>query len=376
MSRPSKHQTAAAGRRRTHQLSPHREAELIPLMPEREYAAFRADVGARGLQEPIEITAAGVVLDGRQRLRAARELGLETVSVRVLAVEDELDYMLRAAILRRQLSASQRAALVVELRQYRQLRAGARKRQRANLAQMTEVATLPPRGKTRELASGWAGVSARTVQDAATVEQHDRALFERVKHGQVSAPLAARQVRRRLRDEKLPAPPPLPEGPFALIYADPPWQLGHPDSPHAPENHYPTLPLAEIRALKVPAAEDAVLFLWAVSSLLPETLEVMRAWGFQYKTNLVWVKPSIGPGAWLRNRHELLLVGIRGGFSPPEPEDRCDSVIQATRRRHSEKPIDAYERIERMYPSASKLELFARGAPRPGWAAWGNEVER
>src|SRR6266545_7227895 len=161
----SRKQSNLTPHRCVEELAPHPEADRIPVMAEPEFEAFRADVAERGLLEPIEITAEGIVLDGRQRLRAARELGLETVSVRVLAVEDELDYMLRAAILRRQLSASQRAALVVELRQYRQLRAGARKRQRANLAQMTEVATLPPRGKTRELASGWAGVSARTVQD-------------------------------------------------------------------------------------------------------------------------------------------------------------------------------------------------------------------
>src|SRR6266540_904567 len=150
MSRPSKHQTTAAVRRRTHELSPHREAELIPVMPEKEYEAFRLDVAARGIQVPIEITAGDVVLDGRQRLRAARELGLETVPVRVVEVEDELDYMFRAAILRRQLTASQRAALVVERDEYRELQAGARERQRANLAQATEGATSPPRGKTRD----------------------------------------------------------------------------------------------------------------------------------------------------------------------------------------------------------------------------------
>jgi N6-adenosine-specific RNA methylase IME4 len=174
----------------------------------------------------------------------------------------------------------------------------------------------------------------------------------------------------------LAGPPPLPQGPFDLLYADPPWQLGHPDSPHAPENHYPTLPLEEIKALKVPAAEDALLFLWAVTALLPEALEVIAAWGFSYKSCLVWVKDWIGPGTWLRNRHELLLVGRRGDHRPPDPEDRVDSVLEAPRGRHSEKPAEVYELLERMYPRASKLELFARGAPRAGWAAWGNEVDQ
>jgi N6-adenosine-specific RNA methylase IME4 len=344
-------------------------------MPAAEYAAFRADIDRRGLQVPLEVTERGIVLDGRQRLRAALELGLERVPVLVVAPVDELDHMLRAAILRRQLSASQKAALVLELEQeqYVQLRGEAAERQRANLKQSTEVATLPPRGKTSELAAGWAGVGARTLQDAATVKQHDPQLFEQVKQGRLGAADAARRVRRALRDQALPAPAPLPQGPFELIYADPPWQLGGADSDRAPENHYPTMPLADIEALTVPAAEDALLFLWAVSSLLPQAFAVMQAWGFDYRTSLVWVKDKIGLGSWVRHRHELLLVGRRGSFPAPDPADRPDSVIEAARGRHSQKPACVYELLERMYPRASKLELFARTS-RPGWSAWGNQL--
>lgn len=102
----------------------------------------------------------------------------------------------------------------------------------------------------------------------------------------------------------------------------------------------------------------------------------MEAWGFEYRANEVWVKPSIGMGVWTRNRHELLLIGRRGKASPPEPKARLDSVIEARRGRHSEKPACVYERLERLYPQLSKLELFARGKVRPGWTAWGNEVEQ
>ena len=358
-----------------HELDLHPQAERVPAMPADEYTAFRADIEKRGVLVPLEITEGGTVLDGRQRLRAATELGLESVPVQIVAPVDELDYMLRAAILRRHLSPSQRAALVLELEEYRQLRAEARTRQRGNLKQAPEVASSPPRGKTREEAAGWAGIGARTLQDAATVQAHDPEAFEQVKAGELGAALAARRVRRALRDRALPAPPPLPEGPFELIYADPPWQLGNPDGPQAPENHYPTMPNEAICALSVPAADEAVLFLWSVSCMLREAIEVIEAWGFVCKTSLCWVKPSIGPGVWLRNRHELLLVGRKGDYRPPEPEDRCDSVLEAPRGRHSQKPVAVYELIERMYPRASKLELFARST-RPGWAAWGKEAPR
>src|SRR4051812_42287416 len=144
-------------------LAAHAEAARIPVMPEEDYRAFRADVDARGLRVPIEINDENVVLDGRQRLRAARDLGHESVQVRIVEAADEVDYMLRAAVLRRHLQPGQRAALVVEFEGYDVLRREARERQRANLRQASEVATLPPRGKTRDAGAHWAGVSARTV---------------------------------------------------------------------------------------------------------------------------------------------------------------------------------------------------------------------
>jgi N6-adenosine-specific RNA methylase IME4 len=180
-------------------------------------------------------------------------------------------------------------------------------------------------------------------------------------------------VRRALRDQALQPPPPLPAGLIELIYADPPWQLGNPDSAHAPENHYPTMALEEIAALELPTADDCLLLLWAVNCRLPQALELIEAWGFEYKTNLVWVKQRIGLGFWVRNRHELLLLATRGRFPLPDPHDCPDSVLEAPRGRHSQKPAGFYERIERAWPQASKLELFARCA-RPGWVAWGNEL--
>ena len=281
-----------------------------------------------------------------------------------------------AALKRRHLRASQRAAVAVELDTYRQARDEAEARRIANLKQnATDEAAFPPRGRTREIAADIANVSPRTIQDAITVHEHDPDLFARIKAGEIAADQAARRIRRQLSDAQLPPPPPPPEGPFDLIYADPPWQLGHPDSRYAPENHYPCMPLEEIKALTVPAADNAVLFLWAVNQLLPEALEVIAAWGFGYVANLAWVKPSIGLGVWTRNRHELLLVGRRGKLSPPEPDERPDSVIEAKRGRHSAKPESVYALIETGYPTLSKLELFHRGRPRPGWTAWGNQTD-
>jgi N6-adenosine-specific RNA methylase IME4 len=355
-------------------LRPHPQAGLVPALAGAQLEALQADVERRGLLVPLEVTAAGVVLDGRARLRVAAALSLEQVPVRVVAPADEREHMLLAALRRQHLSPSQRAALALTLAEVQRVQAAARERRLANLRQSPEVAELPPRGeKTRELAARIGGVSPRTVQDAQTVLAGDPVMFERVKRGEIAVDHAARKVRRARRDAEIRPPRPLSQGPFALIYADPAWQLGTPDSVKAPERHYPTLDLGELKALRPPAAEDGVLFLWAVNKLLPEALELMGAWGFCYRTNLVWVKDRIGLGIWARNRHELLLCGVRGSFSPPEPDERPDSVIQAPRRKHSQKPECVYELLERAYPLASKLELFAR-ATRPGWTAWGNQV--
>ncbi|HUP22980.1 MAG TPA: MT-A70 family methyltransferase [Thermoanaerobaculia bacterium] len=361
--------------RRSSALRLHPQATLVPELSIAEYRGLCSSIAEHGILVPLDVTHEGVVLDGRARLKAARELGLELVPVRIVEPSDPVTYLVRVAIERRNLSASQKAAIAVRFADYEAMREENRARQRANLRQNAEVATLPPRGKSCELVADIAGVSPRTAQDVITVYEHDSELFEKVVAGTIDAAPAARRVRRLRRDASLSPAPPLPDGPFDVILADPPWQMGSPDSPSAPEQHYPTLGVSEIKAHAVPAAENAVLFLWAVNCLLPEALEVMEAWGFTYKAQIVWVKDRPGTGNWVRNQHELLLIGRKGSFPAPDPEDRVASVVSAKRGRHSQKPACVYELIERMYPHASKLELFARGKARPGWVFWGNEVE-
>jgi N6-adenosine-specific RNA methylase IME4/ParB-like chromosome segregation protein Spo0J len=357
-------------------LTPHPRRAIVPALGEDEYRSLRAHIQFQGLREPLHVDQEGLILDGHHRLRAALELGLRQVAVRIVGPLDPVEYMVTAAVEPRQLAPSQLAALAVDLDEYWQERGQALARSAANLRRgSSEVVQVPPRGKTRAFAAARFGVGERTIQDAATVKAADPLLFEQIKQGTRAARNAAQQVRKARRYEAIGEAPPLPTGPFDLIYADPPWQLGAPASPSAPEQHYPTMKVEEICALELPVADDAVLFLWAVSSRLGEALRVVERWGFACKTSFVWVKPSIGPGVWARNRHELLLVGRRGDWPPPEPEDRCDSVIEAPRGRHSQKPALASELIERMYPRAAKLELFARSA-RPGWARWGKEAPR
>lgn len=164
---------------------------------------------------------------------------------------------------------------------------------------------------------------------------------------------------------------------FNLIYADPPWEYEFvPAETRAIENHYPTMDLERIKALDVQsvAADDCMLFMWATSPKLAEAMEVIQAWGFTYRTCAVWVKDRIGNGHYFRQRHELLLLAKKGDMRSPEPANRPDSVIEAPRGKHSEKPEEVYELIEAMYPEYRKIELFSRNA-RQGWLGWGNQYD-
>lgn len=168
---------------------------------------------------------------------------------------------------------------------------------------------------------------------------------------------------------------------YAILYVDPPWQYeGAESGTRQIENQYGTMPLDDIKRLKVPAADDAVLFFWVTSPKLADGLAVLRAWEFDYRTCMVWVKDKIGMGYYARQQHELLLIAKRGELPVPAPENRPSSVFDGTRSEHSAKPEHVYELIEAMYPEYERsedatdfCELFARGT-RKGWAPWGNEV--
>jgi N6-adenosine-specific RNA methylase IME4 len=125
------------------------------------------------------------------------------------------------------------------------------------------------------------------------------------------------------------------------------------------------------------AATDCVLFLWATAPMLKDALRVMAAWGFAYKSHIVWHKlrpgAARGPGYWVTGEHELLLIGTRGNVPAPAPGTQSPSVIAAPVGEHSEKPEAFARLIESYFPNLPKVELNARRA-RPGWVTWGNEA--
>ena len=134
--------------------------------------------------------------------------------------------------------------------------------------------------------------------------------------------------------------------------------------------------LDDIKSLDVDGIthDDGILYIWATSPKLREALEVIDAWGFEYKTQMIWDKEHIGMGYWTRGRHEILLIATKGNPPAPKPEHRWDSVQVEARREHSRKPEWTYEMIEQQWGDAAKLEMFAR-TERAGWSTFGNETD-
>jgi N6-adenosine-specific RNA methylase IME4 len=173
---------------------------------------------------------------------------------------------------------------------------------------------------------------------------------------------------------------------YTTILADPPWQFQNRTGKIAPEHkrlmRYPTMKLQEIMDLPVQllTTEKAHLYLWVPNALLQEGLNVMKAWGFQYKTNIIWHKvrkdgepDGRGVGFYFRNTTEILLFGIKGSLRTLDPGRSQVNIIKSMKQEHSRKPEQQYGLIEKCSPGPF-LELFARGG-RNGWETWGDQAD-
>ena len=163
---------------------------------------------------------------------------------------------------------------------------------------------------------------------------------------------------------------------YRCIVADPPWhESGGGRIKRGADRHYPLMKTHEIAALMSRlvgelAEPDCHLWLWVTDNHLRGGLAVLDAVGFRYIRTLAWVKPSIGLGYYLRGQHELCLLAVRGTLAPLGRS--VPSVVRGPKRRHSQKPDEAFSAIERVSPGP-RIELFAR-AERVGWETWGDEV--
>lgn len=356
----------------------HDVANIFPLMNGDEFDALKADIAKNGQREPIWMWQ-DKIIDGRNRWRACADLGLVPVTREWDGNGSLVAFVVSLNLHRRHLSSSQRAAVAVDM--LPMLEAEAKENMRAGgMARQQGLQRIEnPERHSAQQAAELTGTNRQYVADMKKLKAEEPETFEKVRDGELTVSRAMLGIRRAERLEKIiagNAPLPNASQKYNLIYADPPWQYEHIETEsRAIENQYPTMPLYDICNLPVAdlCANDCVLFLWATSPKLAEAMAVLGAWGFDYRTCMVWVKDKIGMGYYARQQHELLLIAVKGSLPTPEPANRPSSVIEAPRGVHSRKPEVVYELLERMYPEVPKIELFCR-TPREGWAVWGNQA--
>jgi len=330
-----------------------------------------------GLLHPIVVEDDYNLIAGRRRLEACRSLGWKNIPVHVVPLKDIILGELHENTVRKGFTISEMVDIQRAIEpEIKSKTIKGRPKKGANFAPLSK-------GKVRVNVAKFVGISHTTLKKAEKIVEAAESdpetfgdILEDVDSGKTSVHHAYTKVKRRQRHEN---PPPLPEGIFDVILADPPWPYYLPLR-GAPDAHYKTMSIDDICNLEVEGvsiqekiADDAILFLWATNPQNKVAHEVIESWGFTYVTNIAWVKDRWGTGYYVRGKHELLLIAKRGDIPPPIEEVRPSSVLNAPVREHSRKPDEVYYLMEKMYPNRRYLELFARNG-REGWTSWGLEA--
>lgn len=377
----------------------HPLSQIFPLIEGQEFDDLVADIQKHGVREPIWLFE-GSIIDGRNRYRASAVAGADC-PMREYTGDDPASFVVSLNLKRRHLNEGQRAMVAAKLENLKQGRPDKDANLHLSREDAADMLNVSPRSVAsakvvhergapelaRAVEQGKVSVSA--AADVATKPHEEQR--EIVARGEKEILEAAKAIRAEKavvrREERLDKLAEISKGNaeldtsqrYPIIYADPPWRYENPPmggTNRSIENHYPTMTLEEICALPVAdlATDDAMLYLWATAPKLAECMQVITAWGFEYRTNIVWDKEAIGMGYHARNQHEILLIAKRGDIPPPQAGMQPSSVHREKRTEHSAKPVFYYEMIETAYPQLPKIELFCR-SPREGWAVWGNQSD-
>ena len=379
-------------------LEDHPIATVFPLLDEGGVESLSQSIKNQGLLEPI-LLYEGKILDGRNRYRACMAAGVEVRTADFEGTATEaIEHVWAVNRERRHLTPSQAAAAEV-LREemhnsYAPVREAAKERQREQGKRGAEGGRGKTKTPTQQTGEGKERHERETntarAKAAGTNPEYLRAMekirkthpdkFDEVRTGKKKITQVLREIR---QEEARANVKPLPDGKYRVLYADPPWKYGDPlniskdglgESYGPADAHYPQMNIAELCALPIKdlAADDAALFLWTTVPLAEEAFKVVRAWGFDYKTEFVWDKVKHNMGHYSSVRHEKLLLCTRGSCLP-DVSKKFDSVQSIERGKHSEKPEEFRQIIDTIYPQGPRIELFARREVE-GWRMWGASV--
>ncbi|MDD5017167.1 MAG: MT-A70 family methyltransferase [Eubacteriales bacterium] len=352
---------------------------LIPPLTADEYNQLEKSVISEGCRDAL-IVWNGTLIDGHNRYTICAKNGISfTTADKVFENREKVkEWIILNQFGRRNLSAYDRSVLALKLKE---LFAGKAKEnlraagENTKPFQNSEKAFIKESVNTTKTLANIAGVSHDTIAKVQKIEEKATSeVKEKIRNGKLSINKAYINVKREEVKEQAKIIEP-PKGKYRIIYADPPWQYGNTMETGNAEFHYPTMPLKDICELPIKelAEDNAVLFLWVTSPMLEESFEVIKAWGFKYKTSFIWDKVGHGQGYYNSVRHELLLVCTRGSCLPDNYK-MYDSVFTIEKsRKHSEKPKEFRQMIDDIYTHGNKIELFSRKRI-DGWTVWGNEA--
>lgn len=356
----------------------HRFADIFPMIEGEQLEQLKADIKEHGLLQPI-VMFEGKILDGRNRYKACKELGL-TPREEIYAGTKPLEFVVSLNLKRRHLKPDQRAVLAQEVMPM--LEEEARKRMTKGINQYTPMEKIPQgnKGLASEKAGKLFDVNEKYIRDIKKLkEQGKETIIEEIKLGHKSLV----DVKKEARTEKLiqqrkeieETVLEQPTGDFDVIVIDPPWDYGT-DENYNPVSFrgttpYPTMTEQQIRNIKLPEKENTVLWLWTTNRFLKESFNLLELWGYEYKTMLTWDKEQMGIGKWLRSQTEHCLLAIKG--KPFFNNTKYPTILKEKRTTHSTKPEGFYLMVDEIC-AGRKLDYFAR-KPREGWEVYGDEVK-
>ena len=343
-----------------------------------EIESLKQSIKEVGLINPITINKAKKLLAGRRRFQAVKELGWKEVDCRILPSEDALSdfkIAIEENLKRKPLEDSEVRSAIAQYDELKRKIEGSAPHggDRKSKNQVSNIDAWSTDKTAKDL-----GISSGSVRQAIQAE-------EAVKKDPSLAPLKTKDILRQEKIKKHKAQP-LPTKKFRVIYADPPWKYDvdlSSGSTRSPENNYGSMDLAALKEfgekVKEFSYKDCILFMWITAPKLNWMNDVLEAWGFEYKTNLIWDKIKPNMGHYSSVRHEILIVAGKGTCAPICDGKTIQSIdsVQSIEKsnKHSEKPVEFRKIIEKLYPDYKKIELFARGVAPDGWTFWGDQVD-
>jgi N6-adenosine-specific RNA methylase IME4 len=341
-----------------------------------------ANIGEVGLLQPISVTSDGRLIGGRRRIEAFKVVGRTDIPVHVVDIDAVVRGEFAENAHRKDFTPSELVAIGREVERVERDRAKERKAHDGRPGKLPERQTGDARDKVamRLGVSGRHYEKAKAIVDAAEAEpeKFGKLLADMDRTGRVNGVfkrLKVTQQAEQIRAE----PPPLPgRGPYRVGVTDPPWpyEIRDEDPSHRGVRPYPSMSIEQICALDVAAlmAKDAVFFLWVPNFHLVQGVAttVLRAWDFEPKTILTWVKDRFGNGDWLRSQTEHAVMAIRG--KPIVTLTNQSTVIHAPVRGHSVKPPEFYALVESLCPAPRYADLFSRYRHNDKWDCHGDQA--